>query len=100
MSDVHFSVLQDAELEAHRVSMARWFWVGFLLNSIGVLIAYLNSPKPPTRLLAKYDGEDRWLFESYYREVLRSREIKFSWIGFAPSTILLSLWIESLFPSF
>ena len=38
MTNINSSTMQDAELEAQRVSVTKWFWIGLLLNAVGVLI--------------------------------------------------------------
>jgi hypothetical protein len=88
MTKINSSTIQDAEMEAQRVSVTKWFWIGLLLHSFGVLIVYLRTPKASTALLAKYEGDDRWLFERSYAETLKAREIKKTWIGFAVCCVL------------
>lgn len=83
MTNINSSTMQDAELEAQGVSVTKWFWIGFLLGAIGLLIVYLRSPKASVALLAKYEGDDRWMFERSYSESLKAREVKKTWIGFA-----------------
>ena len=88
MTSIDSSTIQDAELEANAVSVSKWFWVGFLFGLIGVLIAYLHSPKASAALLAKYEEGERWMFEKSYTETLKAREVKNAWIGFAVTAAL------------
>ena len=98
MTSIDSSPIQDAELEANAVSVSKWFWVGFLFGLIGILIAYLRSPKASAALLAKYEEGERWMFEKSYTETLKAREVKNAWIGFAVTAALqfailsLMLW--------
>lgn len=82
MTSINSSPIQDAELEANAVSVTKWFWIGLLLGLIGVLIAYLRSPKASTALSAKYEEGERWMFERSYTNTLKAREVKNTWIGF------------------
>ena len=101
MTSINSSTMQDAELEAQRVSVTKWFWIGLLLNAVGVLIVYLRSPKAPVALLAKYEGDDRWIFERSYAQTLKAREVKYTWIGFAACFVLgLSLSILFFYLAF
>ena len=96
MTNINSSTIQDAGLEAQRVSVTKWFWIGFLLGSFGVLIVYLRSPNPSIALLAKYEGDDHWMFERSYTETLKAREVKNTWIGFAACFALgLLLFLSS-----
>ena len=98
MTSLDSSPIQDAELEANAVSVTKWFWIGFLFGLIGVLIAYLHSPKASAALLAKYEEGERWMFEKSYTETLKAIEVKNAWIGFAVTAALqfailsLMLW--------
>ncbi len=104
MTNINSSTIQDAELEAQRVSITKWFWIGLLLNAVGVLIVYLRSPKAPVALLVKYEGDDRWIFERSYAKTLKAREAreaKNTWIGFAACFVLgLSLSILFFYLAF
>ena len=98
MTSIDSSPIQDAELEADSVSVTKWFWAGFLFGLIGVLIAYLRSPKASVGLSAKYEERELWMFERSYTETLKAREVKNAWIGFAVTAALqfailsLMLW--------
>ena len=83
MTSVDSSAIQDAELKANSISVTKWFWAGFLFGLIGVLIAYLRSPKASAAFLAKYEEGERWMFERSYTETLKNREVKNTWLGFA-----------------
>ncbi len=100
MTNINSSTMQDAELEAQRVSVTKWFWIGLLLNSFGVLIVYLHSPDASVALLAKYEGDERWIFERRYIETLKAREVKNTWIGFAACIALCLLLFLSSFVLF
>ena len=98
MTSINSSAIQDAELEANSVSVTKWFWIGCLFGLIGVLIAYLRSPKASAALLAKFEEDERWMFERSYTETLKNREVKNTWIGFVAGCVLpfailsLMLW--------
>jgi hypothetical protein len=96
MTNIDSSTMQDAELEAQRVSVTEWFWIGLLLGAIGVLIVYLRSPKASVTLLVKYEEDERWMFERSYAETLKAREVKNTWIGLA-ACLVLSLSLSVLF---
>ena len=100
MTNINSSIMQDAELEAQRVSVTKWFWIGLLLHSFGVLIVYLRSPDASVALLAKYEGDERWIFERRYIECLKAREVKKTWIGFAVCFVLGLLFFFLYFALF
>ncbi len=100
MTNINSSTMQDAELEANRVSVTKWFWIGLLLGAIGVLIVYLRSPNPSIALLVKYEGDERWMFERSYIECLKAREVKKTWIGFAAYCVLALLFLFLYFSVF
>ena len=65
-----------------KAEMAKWFFLGFFLLFIGLLIAYLRMPRMPLRALVSYpDQENLSLYEQSYKERLKSRRIKTTWIG-------------------
>lgn len=76
------SSLLEAESKAQRASVTGWFFLGFFLGLIGLLIAYLRSPKAPVRFSANWEGDDRYLFEQSYSETLKARQVKATWWGF------------------
>ncbi len=76
------SPMLHAETEASNQSVAGWFFIGLILGVIGILIVYLRSPKASVTLIADYEGDDRYLFEKAYIDALKSRQVKFTWIGF------------------
>ncbi|MCY4225903.1 MAG: hypothetical protein OXF06_13875 [Bacteroidetes bacterium] len=81
------SPISDASIEASAPLVIGWFFLGFLLGLIGVLIVYLRSPKVPVHLLADYTGDERYLYEKAYVDTLKARQIKSTWIGFVVNLI-------------
>ncbi len=90
MESENKSAVIQAELEGEKFPVTAWYFIGFFLGIIGILIVYLRSPKVPVRLLVEYDGEDRYFFEKAYVDVLNRRQVKATWIGLAIGFIL---WI-------
>ncbi len=71
MSTERHSIISRAKSEGEHASVTGWYFIGFFLGLIGILIVYLRSPKAPIRLASEYDGEDRYLLEKAYVEVLK-----------------------------
>lgn len=89
MTQNNNSPMLHAQDEASFPSVAGWFFCGLILGLIGLLIVYLRSPKAPVSLIARYQGDDRYLFEKAYIEILKARQVKLTWIGFICSFILI-----------
>ena len=87
------SLLSEAESAAQRVSVTGWFFLGFLATTIGLLIAYLRSPKTPIRLSINWEGDDRHLFEQAYSETLKAKQVKSTWLGFVVGILFWVLLI-------
>ncbi len=71
---------QDAELD---VSKALWIVVGFFINLIGILIAYIYQPNPPAAKLIDKSQEYAMFYTEAYRDKSRSIQLTYSAIGFA-----------------
>ena len=83
MTNGKHSPLSEAESAAQTESVTGWFFLGLFLGLIGLLIAYLRSPKTPIRLSANWEGDDRYLFNQAYSETLKAKQVKVTWWGFA-----------------
>jgi len=81
------ALINDASIQASDPGVIGWFFLGFLLGLIGILIVYLRSPKIPVYLLSDYTGDDQYLYEKAYVDRLKARQIKSTWIGFAINVI-------------
>ncbi|MDE2697480.1 MAG: hypothetical protein OXI23_01290 [Gemmatimonadota bacterium] len=86
-------LLSEAESTAQSASVAGWFFLGFFLGLIGLLIVYLRSPKTPIRLSASWEGDDRYLFEQAYNETLKAKQVKATWWGFLVVCGLSLCWL-------
>ena len=75
------SPISEASTQASNSQVIGWFFLGYLLGPIGILIAYLRSPKAPVHLLADYTGDDLYLCEKTYVDTLKARQVKSTWIG-------------------
>jgi len=79
------NIIIEATTEAEKQELTLWYVLGFWLGLIGILIAYLRSPQTPVILLAKYQGDERVIFDSAYVEKSKAHQIKGAWIGFSIS---------------
>lgn len=82
MTNDKHSILSKAESTAQDVSVTGWFFLGFFATTIGLLIAYLRSPKTPIRLSVNWEGDDRYVFEQAYSETLKAKQVTATWWGF------------------
>lgn len=71
---------QDAELD---VSKILWIVVGFFINLVGILIAYIYQPNPPATKLLDKSQEYAMFYTEAYRDKSRSIQLTYSAIGFA-----------------
>ena len=121
MNPYNSSVLLRARSEADRLPVTRWFWIGFFLSGLGLVIAYLRPHRPtvgtymnnnrdfhgdvhtPSRQ-GEHDVEpseytDRNMYEQAYSEILGGRRIKATWWGFAVSLFLSSIVLSMMWES-
>lgn len=82
MTNDKHSILSKAESTAQDVSVTGWFFLGLFATTIGLLIAYLRSPKTPIRLSVNWEGDDRYVFEQAYSETLKAKQVTATWWGF------------------
>ena len=93
------SPLLHAQTEAGYAGVAGWFFVGFFLGLIGILIVYVRSPTTPVALTAQYAGDDRYIFVESYVQTLKRRQIAATWIGLVVSIGLGIFIVLGLFAS-
>lgn len=97
MTNDKHSILSKAESTAQGVSVTSWFFLGFFATTIGLLIAYLRSPKTPIRLSVNWDGDDRYIFEQAYSETLKAKQVTATWWGFLVGIVF---WVVLIFGSY
>lgn len=85
---------QDAETD---VSKILWVVVGFFINLIGLLIAYIYQPTPPASRLIEKSHEYTMYYTEAYQAKARTEQLKYAAIGFAISCGLGFLIIISMF---
>lgn len=85
---------QDAETD---VSKILWVVVGFFINLIGILIAYIYQPTPPASRLIEKSQEYRMYYTEAYQAKARTEQLKYAAIGFAIGCGLGFLLFVSLF---
>ena len=73
---------QDAETD---VSKILWVVVGFFINLIGLLIAYIYQPTPPASRLVEKSQEYAMYYTEAYQAKARTEQLKYAAIGFAIS---------------
>ncbi len=100
MTNDKHSLLAEAESAAQNVPVTGWFFLGLLATTIGLLIAYLRSPKTPIRLSVNWEGDDRYVFEQAYSETLKAKQVKATWWGFLAGILLLVLLIGGFYGFF
>ena len=71
---------QDAELD---VSKVLWIVVGFFINLVGILIAYIYQPNPSAAKLIDKSQEYAMFYTEAYKDKSRSIQLTYSAIGFA-----------------
>ncbi|MCY3999968.1 MAG: hypothetical protein OXF06_00935 [Bacteroidetes bacterium] len=76
------STVSEASMHASNARVMKWFFFGFFLGIIGILIVYLRSPKVPANLLDQYTGDKRSLYQKTYSDKLKERLVEPTWIGF------------------
>lgn len=89
-ADAQLRAEQDAESDAKKV---RWFFIGFLGNILGVLIASIYEPAPPASRLLEKSPEYAALYTDSYRAKSRSIQLRQSLIGLVVPLVLMILWV-------
>ena len=93
-NQARMSAEQDAEND---VSKFLWVVVGFFINLIGLLIAYIYQPTPPASRLVEKSQEYTMYYTEAYHAKSRSEQLKYAAIGFAISCGLGFLIFISMF---
>ncbi len=81
---------QDAESDAKKVT---WFFIGFLGNILGVLIASIYEPAPPASRLLGKSPEKAAFYTDSYKAKSRSIQLRQSVIGLIIPFVLMFLWM-------
>ncbi|MCG9133080.1 hypothetical protein J5I95_15495 [Candidatus Poribacteria bacterium] len=81
---------QDAESDAKKVT---WFFIGFLGNILGVLIASIYEPAPPASRLLGKSPEDAAFYTDSYKAKSRSIQLRQSVIGLIIPFVFMFLWM-------
>ena len=89
-AEAHLTAEQDAESDAKKV---RWFFIGFFGNILGVLIASIYEPLPPTSRLLGKSPEHAALYTDSYKAKSRSIQVRQSVIGLVVPLVLMILWV-------
>lgn len=71
---------RDAETD---VSKLVWIVVGFALNVIGILIAYIYQPSPPLSRIHNQSQEYALFYPDAYKAKVRHIQLVYAAIGFA-----------------
>ena len=89
-TNAHLTAEQDAESDAKKVT---WFFIGFLGNILGVLIASIYEPTPPASRLLGKSPEHAALYTDSYKTKGRSIQLRQSVIGLVVPIVLMILWV-------
>ena len=76
--DILVTAEQDAESDAKKVT---WFFIGFCGNILGILIASVYEPTPPTSRLLGKSPEDAASYTDSYKAKGRRVQVDQSAIG-------------------
>ena len=71
---------RDAEADVNKIV---WIVVGFALNVIGILIAYIYEPSPPISRLHEKSQEYTLFYTDAYKAKIRHIQLVHAAIGFA-----------------
>ncbi len=69
---------QDAQTDVNKLI---WLAVGFALNVIGILIAYIYQPPPPASRFFEKSDEYRMFYSDAYTAKVRGIQLTYSIIG-------------------
>lgn len=95
-ADAQLRAEQDAESDAKKV---RWFFIGLFGNIIGILIASIYEPTPPSSRLLGESPEYAAMYTDGYKAKSRSVQLRQSVIGLVIPYgifIFLAILMESL----
>lgn len=85
---------QDAETD---VSKLLWVVVGFFINLIGLLIAYIYQPTPPASRMIEKSHEYTMYYTEAYQAKARNLQLSYAAIGFAISCAIGLLIVIAMF---
>ena len=88
---------QDAETD---ISKILWVVVGFFINLIGLLIAYIYQPTPPASRMIEKSQEYTMYYTEAYQAKARNLQLSYAAIGFAISCGLILLFVIAIFAMF
>ncbi len=71
-----YLLIHQAESTAKRVSVLGWYFVGFFLGVIGLLIVYLREPKISLIPATEYVGDEKLHFMEIFADALKEKQIK------------------------
>lgn len=102
MNENRHQIEIDAEQDANSdVSMILWLAVGFALNIVGILIAYIYQQSPPATRTFEKSQEYVLFYTEAYKAKSRSLQIKYSVIGLlfaiAMTFILVLIYLAVMF---
>ena len=82
------SALLDAQQDAEQTNNGIWFFSGFCLSGLGIILAFAFDPEPPpSRFLGK-SMDYVLIYSSEYRRVVKSKRVKSAVIGTATFCVL------------
>ncbi len=82
-----------AESIAKDTSVTGWYFLGFFLGFIGILIALGRSPKTPIGSITNHSGDDRDHFERAYHKELKGKQVNATCIGcILANSLSLFIW--------
>ncbi len=83
MNENRHQIEIDAEQDAKSdVNMILWLAVGFAMNIVGILIAYIYQQSPPVTRTFEKSHEYVVFYSEAYKSKTRSLQLKYSIIGF------------------
>ena len=89
---IQIDVERDAQTDVNKII---WLAVGFALNIIGILIAYIYQPPPPASRFFEKSDEYRMFYTDAYTAKVRSIQLTYTIIGcIIPIGLVILLWIS------
>ena len=89
-AQVYLTAEREAESDAKKMI---WFFIGFLGSILGILIAFIYEPTPPTSRFLGKSSEYAALYTDSYKAKSRSVQVHQSVVGLGVAFGLGILWI-------
>ena len=97
-ADTKQEAIKNANRAAREESYIGWFFLGFFVPFVAVLLAFASKPIMPGRVMASHDDEStRRIFETSYAHCVSEERVSNAWGGTACGIIVSLIILFMIF---